>query len=159
MRTCFFMGAHDASDVIGEELETLVEYLVLNRCVTEFVVGSRGHFDAMAISAIRRVLRRYPEKGLTALLLEPYPFSSTAHPLPELFHGYYTPDGMEAVPRRFCISVANQKALAQLDVFVTFTYLTGSNSGKMLHCARALERQGRLEVYELKNRRQHFEKA
>ncbi len=149
MASCFLMGAHDAPGFLQDKLNKVVEYLVLERCVTEFLVGSRGNFDAMAIAAIQHILRQYPQKNLVAYILEPYPFEERHHFVPEYFDGFFTPEGMESVPRRFSIEKANQKALDGSDYFVGWAYLSGTNSGKLLRRALQLEKKGFLEVIDL----------
>ncbi len=150
MYTCFLMGAHDAPAAVQEKLNDVVKYLVEQRAVTEFIVGNRGNFDAMATAAVQQVLRQHPEKELVALRLEPYPFDQRHRTLPAFFDGFFTPEGLETVPKRLCIEAANRKTLESSDFFVTWIYLTGSNSGKMLERAQNLEKQGLLEVYDLR---------
>ncbi len=149
MRTCFLMGAHDAPDSRRQDLEQIVEYLVLEKFVTEFIIGNRGSFDAMAIAAVQRVIQRHPEKEVVALLLEPYPFERQGQYVPAYFDGFFSPEGLETVPMRYRIGVANRKTLEGTDFFVTYVRLSGSNSGRLLRRARRLEKQRLLEVFDL----------
>ncbi len=148
MRTCFLAGAHDAPDSIRQDLERIVEYMVRERRVTEFVMGTRGNFDAMAAAAVQRVLQRYPQNQTVALILEPYPFERRRRYVPAHFDGLFSPEGLETVPMRYRIEAANRKTLEGTDFFVTYVLLSGSSSGKLLRRARSLEKQGFVEVFD-----------
>lgn len=47
MKRCFFLGHRDAPDSIGTELEKVIESLILESGVEEFIVGNYGRFDTL----------------------------------------------------------------------------------------------------------------
>ena len=150
MFTCFFIGHRDAPLSIQEKLNETVEYLVKDCWVNDFIVGRYGDFDRMAVSAVQRVICAYPRKELTAELLDPYALDTHASPLlPHYFNNYYYPEGLEMVPKRYCIEKANQLVLDGADYLVAYVARDGGNAAKLLRRARRMEKKGYIKVINL----------
>jgi len=149
MNTCFFIGHRDAPQSLFPKLLETLEYLVTECHVTDFIVGHYGDFDRMAISAVQHMICSYPEKELLADLLDPYLLEKTPGPLPLYFDHFYYPEGLEMVPRRYCIEKANQLALDQADYLVAYVTHEGGNAAKLLRRAKQIAKYGRLKVINL----------
>lgn len=121
----------------------------MNCHVTQFVVGRYGEFDRMATAAVQRVIREYPEKELLAYILEPYFPGDRVLTVPHYFDEIWYPEGMEEVPKRFCIEKANQKALDASDYLVSYINRSGGSSAKLLRRAMRQSKTGRLTVINL----------
>ena len=149
MRTCFFIGHRDAPGALQERLYETIVHLVMNCHVDHFIVGHYGDFDRLAIAAVQRVIREYPEKEIIADLLEPYFPGDRELLVPHYFDDIFYPEGMETVPPRYCIEKANQKALDEADVLVAYVIRSGGNSAKLLRRARRREKEGSMLVINL----------
>ena len=103
----------------------------------------------MAVSAVQQMIQKYPEKELLAEMLDPYALSRNYGPLPHYFDNFYYPEGLETVPRRYCIEKANQLALDQADYLVAFITRDSGNAAKLLRRARRITKYGRLTVLNL----------
>lgn len=104
MKTCFFIGHHDAPDEILAALIAEVERHISEYGVEEFVVGRYGNFDVLAERAVKEVKERHPGILLTRLL--PYHPGERPIELPNYFDGSFYPP-LEGVPRRLAIVRAN----------------------------------------------------
>ncbi len=60
MPTCTFFGHHDCPSAVAPLLHEAVEDLILHQGVDDFYVGHQGHFDAYALSALRKLSVQYP---------------------------------------------------------------------------------------------------
>lgn len=150
MYTCFFIGHRDAPSSIQEKLNETVERLVKECWVTDFVVGRYGNFDRMAVSAVQRVICMYPRKEVTAELLDPYIYDTQSRPfLPNHFDSYYYPEGLEAVPKRYCIEKANQLVLDESDYLICYVTRDGGNAAKLFRRAKRLEKKKYIKVLNL----------
>lgn len=147
MKTCFFIGHHDAPCTLQPRLDRVVEELVQFEGVTSFLVGHRGSFDEMATGAVQRAILRRPE--IEAYRLIAYHPSEQPALIPDLFTGTYYPDGMENVPRRFAIPKANRIALNESDILVAYVKRDGSAIGKLFATAKRLEKKGCLKIIDL----------
>ena len=149
MYTCFFIGHRDAPQSIYPELLDILECLVTQHQVTHFIVGHYGDFDRMTISAIQKIICSHPETELIAEILEPYFLDRRDTLLPYHFTGFCYPEGLETVPKRFCIEKANQLALDQADYLVAYVSREGGNSAKLLRRAKKRALEGRLHIIRL----------
>ena len=147
MRTCFLAGQHDAPDDIQGQLCAELERLVRFEGVTEMVVGHRGNFDRMAVSAVQSILRKSPE--LYGYLLVAYHDSPDTVMLPEFFEGHYYPLPLYEVPPRYAIVKANEVALEESDYLITYCSREGGNMGKLLGKAKRMEKKGHLKIINL----------
>ena len=61
MRSCFFVGHRDASEEIFDELADVIKRLVVEKEVTEFLVGNYGNFDRLAMRAVVKAKEMNPK--------------------------------------------------------------------------------------------------
>lgn len=147
MKTCFFIGHHDAPLSLQERLNETVEELARKHDVSQFVVGHRGNFDRMATAAVQAVKRKKPE--LYAYRLLSYFPDKMTPPVPELFDDNYYPLELVEVPRRYAVVKANQFMLNQCDYLVAYVNREGGNAGALLKRAKRMEKKGLLKVINL----------
>jgi uncharacterized phage-like protein YoqJ len=146
LKTCFFIGNHDAPESLKERLEQTVEQLITERGVDDFVVGRYGSFDRMAAGAVKAAKKRHPEVTLSMLL----PYYGQDEP-EERFLGFdhtFYPPGMERVPKRFAIVRANRYMLRHCDFLIAYD-AHGGNTRKLLEEAGGLERRGQMHIIKI----------
>ena len=143
MKTCFFIGHHDAPDEILAALIAEVERHVSEYGVEEFVVGHYGNFDTLAGRAVKEVKERHPGILLTRLL--PYQPGERPIELPNYFDGSFYPP-LEGVPRRLAIVRANRFMIDHSDYLIAYVWHPASNARELLEYARKREKCGGLSV-------------
>lgn len=147
MRSCFFVGHRDASEEIFDELADVIKRLVVEKEVTEFLVGNYGNFDRLAMRAVVKAKEMNPKIKLSVLL--PY---HPAERMPTIIDGvddtFYPPD-MENIPRRLAIVRANKYAIDHADYLVVYAWQPGSNAKKLFEYAKKRENRNLISIMEL----------
>ena len=131
MKSCFMFGHADAPDSIIHKLEEAVEALY-SMGVTLFYVGSRGRFDSLAATAVKKVKRRHLNISLN-LLLAYHPAERPVDLWGEFDGSYYPP--LENVPRPYAIVRANQYMVNNSDYLICYVKYIG-NTRKLLEYAQ-----------------------
>ena len=108
MERCFFVGHRDAPDEILPLLAEIVEKLIEEEGVKEFVVGRYGKFDYMAAKAVQAVKKTYGDVRL--VMMTPYHPAERSLTLPDGFDEMLYPFEM-AVPPRAAIVRANEQMI------------------------------------------------
>lgn len=133
MKSCFLIGNADTPQYVFSSLCEQIESLIANENVESFLVGHYGNFDRIAVSALRTVKKRYPQIILQLLL--PYHPAERMVEAPEDFDGTYYPEGMETVPKPFCIVRANRKAVETSDYMICYVQNKAGNAYGILQYA------------------------
>lgn len=144
---CFFIGHRDAPSSLYEQLKANIRHLIINKNVSEFVIGGYGSFDALASSAAVHLKTEFPD--ITILRLIPYFDPSHSVFLPEGFDGSLYPEGLEAVPRRYAIVRANQYMVEHSDHLICYVRNSFGNSGNLLEFASRKELSGTIHIIRL----------
>ena len=144
MKSCFFIGHRDAPSDIFPALSEAVQKHILCHGVTEFIVGQYGSFDRMAARAVSEEKAHHPEITLTLLL--PYHPAERPVSLPEGFDGSFYPPGMEKVPRRLAILMANRYMVDHADFLVAYARHPGSNAKQLAEYAQKRETRQLIRV-------------
>ena len=147
MKSCFFIGHHDAKAEVYPALLAEVERHITQYGVTVFFVGHYGNFDRMAAAAVKEAKAQHPEVRL--MLVLPYHPAERAVPIPVGFDGSYYPDGMETVPRRFAIARANKKMVDTSNWLISYVCHPGSNARNLLEYAQRREKKGLIHIENL----------
>lgn len=116
--TCCFFGHRDTTEEIMPRLEAEIRKLTDLIGVNDFLVGSQGNFDSMALSVLRKLKREHPEisyKIVLAYLLRPKNGYAAFAPSESIY-----PEGLESVPLRFAISKRNDWMLRQSDIVICY---------------------------------------
>ena len=132
MRMCFLFGNRNVPAGIQLEIEDAVKRTVALG-MDEFLVGSRGGFDAAATAALRRVKEVCPHIRIYMLLSY---YKAEGILLPEGFDGSVYPPDMEGVPARYAIVHANRWAVEKAGHVIAYVRYRTGNSGKLLAYAR-----------------------
>ncbi len=111
MKTCTFFGHSDCPESVYFLLKEKVEELIKNTDVEYFLVGNNGRFDSLAVKALKELQKDYPHIGYSVVLAY----------LPEVYtENSIYPEGLEAVPKRFCIDKRNRWMLGKSDYVVSY---------------------------------------
>lgn len=73
VRTCFFIGHHNAPETVHPLLGATVERHIVEYGIDRFIVGRYGAFDAMAADSVIRVKQAYPVQTVLLSLGEAVP--------------------------------------------------------------------------------------
>ena len=144
MKTCFFIGHHNAPETVRPPLDAAVERHVSEYGATDFVVGHYGRFDYMAAGAVRRAKERHPEVQLT-LLLPYYPFP---HDTSDYDRTYY-PEGLECIPKPFAIVRANEYMIKSVNFLICYDAGLVGKTRDFVAMARRREKKGLIHVTNL----------
>lgn len=147
MKSCFMMGDRDTREDVLPMLETIVERLIVEYGVTEFVVGNHGSFDRMGARSVIKAKKRH--MGIILTMLLPYHPAERAVPLPDGFDSSFYPPNMEKVPRRFAIVHANRYMADYVDYLLICTRSPAGNTRNLVDYARKREAAGELKIVRL----------
>lgn len=114
MQACTFFGHRDCPASVKPKLRAVLVELIQQKNVTRFYVGNQGAFDAMAYSVLQELSAHYPQICCTVVLAY-LPAAGEAPLLDSIL-----PEGIETVPRRFCILWRNRWMLEHADYVVTY---------------------------------------
>lgn len=148
MKTCFFIGHHNAPEGIRLLLDESVERHIIVCGATRVIVGRYGTFDAMATGAVIRAEQVHPDIEL--LLLQPY--HPTERPVEVMagFDGSYYPEGMEHVPRRLAIVRANEYVIRHVcDYLIAYDRFLATKTHDFVELALQREKKGLIHVTNL----------
>lgn len=112
--------------------------------MTEFIVGYRGGFDRLVITALIAAKRHHPQ--ITLKLLLPYHPAERPVEKPEGFNSTYYPQGMERVPRRYAIVRAHRYVIEHVDYLIAYAWHPASNARNFVEYARKREQRGLITV-------------
>ena len=114
MKVCTFFGHRDCPDTIYPRLKNCIEDLIVNQGVGCFYVGHQGHFDALALRALRELQAAY-QTIKHYVVLAYLPQKEMPYPAEETLY----PEGLESVPLRYAISRRNRWMLAHAEYVIT----------------------------------------
>ena len=147
VKSCFFIGHHDAKAEIYPLLRAEVERHITEHGVTDFYVGHYGGFDGLAAQAVKEARERHPEIRLTLVL----PYHPAIRPIstPKGFDGTFYPWEDEKIPKRLAIIKTNQRMVDTCDYLITYAYHFLGGTGQIVEYARKREKRGLLHVENL----------
>lgn len=147
MKSCFFIGHHDAKSEIYPTLLDAVDRHITEYGVTSFFVGHYGGFDRMAAAAVKEAKVHHPEVRLMMVL----PYHPAIRPV-EKTEGYdstYYPWEDERIPKRLAIVKTNQRMVDTCDYLIAYAWHYLGGSGQIVEYARKREKQGLIHVENL----------
>ena len=146
MKSCFFIGHRETPETVAPLLAKAIEEHITVKGVNEFIVGSYGTFDRMAVRLLMQAKEKHPE--LSIMLLTPYHPIERKHRTYHELITYYPPD-MEQIPKRFAIVRANRYMIAHCDYLIAYVWHPASNARNLLEYAQRLEMQGKIQITNL----------
>ena len=147
MKRCFFVGHRDAPENLSIKLVKVIEKLITEYAVDEFIVGHYGRFDCQAAAAVIEMKRQY--RHITLVMLLPYHPATRPIDLPEGFDTSVYPFELENVPKRIAIVRANRYMIDHADFVVAYAKYPGSNAMKFFEYAERRRKRGKLWVENL----------
>ena len=147
MKSCFFIGHHDAKAEVYPALLAEVERHITQYGVTTFFVGHYSSFDHMAAQTVREAKKYHPEVQLMMVL----PYHPAIRPIekPNGFDAtYYSWEG-ERIPKRLAIIKTNQRMVNDCDYLIAYAWHYLGGSGQILEYARKREARGLIVVTNL----------
>ena len=124
VKRCFFIGHRDAPQRIMTQLIEIVERLIEEEGVKEFVVGRYGNFDHMAARAVMQA--KALDEDVRLVLMTPY--HPAEHPLmipngfDEILYPFET-----SVPPRAAIVRANERVIRMSSYLVAYVCRPGKS--------------------------------
>ena len=147
MKSCFFIGHHDAKAEVYPALLAEVERHITQYGVTTFFVGHYGSFDHMAAQTVREAKKYHPEVQLMMVL--PYHPAIRLIEKPNGFDATYYPWEGERIPKRLAIIKTNQRMVNDCDYLIAYAWHYLGGSGQILEYARKRETMGLIVVTNL----------
>ena len=144
MKSCFFIGHRDASSEVLPALREAIEKHITEYGVTEFIVGNYGGFDHLATKAVIAAKERYP--GITLSMLIPYHPAERPIEPPQGVDNTFYPPGMEKVPRKLAIVLANRYMVDHVDYLIAYAWHPASNARDLVEYAKKREQRNLLSV-------------
>ena len=147
MKSCFFIGHHDAKAEVYPVLRAEVERHITQYGVTAFFVGRYGSFDHMAAQAVKEAKKYHPEVQLMMVL----PYHPAIRPIekPDGYDSTYYPWEGERVPKRLAIVKTNQRMVNDCDYLIAYAWHHLGGSGQIVEYARNREARGLIVVENL----------
>lgn len=147
MKSCFFIGHHDAKAEVYPALREEVERHITQYGVTAFFVGHYGSFDHMAAQAVKEAKKYHPEVQLMMVL----PYHPAIRPIekPDGYDSTYYPWEGERVPKRLAIVKTNQRMVNDCDYLIAYAWHYLGGSGQIVEYARKREARGLIVVENL----------
>lgn len=140
MKSCFMFGHSDCPDSMLPKIEEAIVNCY-SKGVTAFYVGSRGRFDSIAATAVKRVKQRYGDIRLY-LLLACHPGERPIDLWGGFDGSYYPP--LENVPRPYAIVRGNQYMVDNSDYLICYVKHIG-NTRNLLEYAHKRKEGGSIE--------------
>lgn len=119
MATCAFFGHRNCPKTVREPLVGVLEDLIGNYDVDDFLVGNNGDFDAMVASVLRELNEKYPHIQYH-IVLAYMPGAKDEYGNNDDFHHTLYPEGIEEAPKRFAISWRNRWMVHECDYVVCY---------------------------------------
>ena len=144
MASCFFIGHRETEDHILPRIIEAAEILIREKQVSEFYVGGYGGFDHLAGKAVVSLKNKYP--NIRLYLVIPYHPADRPIETPVGYDGTFYPDGMEMIPPRYAISIANRKMVDSCDFLIVHVTHTVSNAYNLLEYAKKRQKKRRFQI-------------
>jgi len=111
VKVCTFFGHSDCPESVYPVLKEKIEALIKNENVSCFYAGNNGRFDSLAVKALREIQRECPHIRYSVVL---------AYLPEENIENSIYPEGLENVPKRFCIDKRNRWMLGKSDYVISY---------------------------------------
>lgn len=147
MKSCFFIGHHDASAEVYPALSAEVERHITQYGVTSFFVGHYGSFDRMAAQAVKDAKMHHPEVRLMMVL----PYHPAIRPIekPDGYDSTYYPWEDEHIPKRLAIVKTNRRMVNDCEYLIAYAWHYLGGSGQIVEYANKREAKGLISVTNL----------
>lgn len=134
---CCFFGHKETPASIAAELGKVIDYLIRERNVDEFLVGNQGAFDCMVYRTLREARKRYLHISYHVVLA----YLPNADSCLCEYSETYFPEGIENVPPRFAISWRNKWMVRESDICVCYLSHSWGGAAKGVDYAKKLKKE------------------
>lgn len=124
--TVTFFGHKDAPTSLGERLYEILLDLICKKGAKNFLVGTHGNFDHLALSILTRLKKQYPYIRCTVVL------AYMPQGKREVYNEMETvlPAEVTSAPPRFAIDRRNSYMLEKSDVVITYVMRSYGGAAK-----------------------------
>ena len=116
MKICTFFGHSDCPETIYHFLKDNIENLIRHNESVCFYVGNQGRFDFLAVRALKELKTEYFNIDYRVVL--------AYLPEEDIENSIY-PEGLELVPKRFCIDRRNRWMIEHSECVVVYVKRAG----------------------------------
>lgn len=129
---CCLFGHKETPASVAAELGKVIDHLIQERNVDEFLVGNQGAFDSMVYRALREARKRYPHITYRVVLA----YLPNAEPDLYEYSETFFWEGIENVPSRFAISWRNKWMVRESDICVCYLTHSWGEAAKSVNYAK-----------------------
>lgn len=120
-KSCCFFGHRDTPESVKPKLTGAIMRLIVENGVTDFYVGNQGRFDSLVLSVIKEIAIEFPQIRYTVVLAY---LPDDRNAVTDTNTVY--PEGLENVPRRFCIARRNDWMIRKAKYVICYVdHITG----------------------------------
>lgn len=137
--TCIFFGHRDIFEDITARVEESIRYLIENKGVNKFYVGTHGSFDNLCFKALEKLSKEFDidyKKVLAKVPIKKSDGDKTDYSLA------IVPDGIENVLPKYKINYRNKWMIKKCDYVITYIK-NPYGTGAALYAALA-EKRGKV---------------
>lgn len=127
MKICTFFGHSDCPETVYCLLKDNIEDLIIHNEAVWFYVGNQGSFDFLVIKALKELKKEYFNIEYRVVL--------AYLPEEDVENSIY-PEGLEIVPKRFCIDKRNRWMLNKSDYVVSYVKRSSGGAAKFTDIAK-----------------------
>ena len=131
MIACTFFGHRDCPAALRPALYNAVLDLIEQKGVNHFYVGNQGAFDSLVYSVLAEIKEAHPQVHFDVVLAY-LPAEGTDN---RLSHSLF-PQGIESVPKRFCIPWRNRWMTDRSDYAIVYVARPWGGAAKAADDAR-----------------------
>lgn len=143
-KKCFFIGHREIYEDISDKLRFVIRKHIVDYGVTEFIIGTYGDFDRLALRTVIAEKNNFP--NITISLMTPYHPSERKISKPQGVDLIYYPLYLQNTPKRFAIVKANQYIINNVDYLIAYAWKPATNSIKFLDYAKKRELRNMIKI-------------
>ncbi len=121
VKVCTFFGHSDCPESVYPVLKEKIKALINNEDIACYYVGNNGRFDSLVTKALRELQQDYPHIRYFVVLAY-LPQENTENSI--------YPEGLENVPKRFCIDKRNRWMLGKADYVISYVTRNAGGAAK-----------------------------
>lgn len=127
-------GHKDTSESVIPKLRLYIENIITEYGVTNFYVGNQGGFDTLVVLILKEMKNKYPEISYSIVLAYLPKGESKYNEKNTLY-----PNGIESVPKRFCISWRNNWMINRSQYVICYVNHITGGAAKFVNIAKKKE--------------------
>ena len=130
MSACTFFGHREPTGMTERKIICAITKVIVEENADLFYVGNNGHFDSIVVSSLKKLESDFSHiKGY--IVLSSLPSES------EKYNNTLFPEGLEKVPKKFCIDKRNMWMIDHSDIVITHVIRPFGGAAKFKRKAEA----------------------